>query len=158
MDNAKISPVYIITRNTKAIMAKDSAYYRSLILEDKNKKFDVHNPEYILDNNCLRYGSTLAGKKAAAQDILKCKSKLPIPVIPEKGVYMLPTSSARNKDCVWLSYYHITYYEQCDDKTYVGFHDGTGIYVNASEKTIDMQYKKTSQVIAMLNREVFFTA
>lgn len=150
------SPVYIIGRQTKAIMTKDSAYYRSRILEITRERHSVHSPEQIIDNTCLLYGSTMKGRRESVKDLLKLNSKIPVPVIPEKGVYLLPTSSSKNKDNVWFSFYHIDQYEQRDDKTYVAFHDGTGLYVNTSEAAFDMQYKRTSQIIAKLNRSFFF--
>src|SRR5699024_2614151 len=150
------SSVYIIGQQTKAILTKDSAYYRSRILEVSRERHSVYSSEQIIDHTCLLYGSTLNGRREFVKDLLKLNSKIPVPVIPEKGVYMLPTASSRNRDNVWLSFYHIDQYEQRDDKTYVAFHDGTGIYVNTSEATFDMQYKRTSQIIAKLNRSVFF--
>ncbi|QKY70453.1 competence protein ComK [Lentibacillus sp. CBA3610] len=148
--------IYIISRRTKAIMTKDSAYYRSRISEIAQDRHSVHSPEQIIDHTCLLYGSTLEGRRESVKDLLKLNSKVPIPVIPDKGVYMLPTSSSKNKDNVWLSFYQIDYFEQRDDRTYVVFHDGTGLYVNTSEATFDMQYKRTSQLIAKLNRSLFF--
>lgn len=156
MGDRSSSSVYIITQQTKAILTKESAYYRSQILEVQRERNSIFRPEQIIDHTCLLYGSTLAGRRAAVKGILKINSKVPVPVIPGKGVYLLPTSSTKNKDCVWLSYYHIDNYEQRDDKTYIAFSDGTGLYVNISESTFDLQYKRTSQVIAKQNRSVFF--
>lgn len=151
-----MTSVFIVTQATKAIITKDSSYYRSLILEGPNERHSLHKPEQVLDNSCLLYGSTLAGRRTAAKDILKINNKIPVPVIPDKGVYMLPTSSAKSKDCVWLSYSHIEFFEQRDNKTFIAFNDGSGLYVNASESTIDMQYKRTSQLIVRLNRFILF--
>ncbi|ASN04100.1 competence protein ComK [Virgibacillus necropolis] len=151
-----MTSVFIITRATKAIVSKESSYYRSLILESKNERHSLHKPEQIIDNTCLLYGSTLEGRRTAAKDILKITSKIPVPVIPDKGVYMLPTSSTKNKERVWLAYHHIDFYEQRNDKTFVAFTDGSGLYVNASETTIDMQYKRASQLIVKLNRSTLF--
>ncbi|MGY0691265.1 competence protein ComK [Virgibacillus sp. FSP13] len=150
--------IYEITQQTKAIMGKDSAYYRARILEvgQIKDKLSIHKPEKILQNSCLTNGSTLVGRRTAVKQILKTSSKLPIPVIPEKDVFMLPTASTKSKDCVWLSFYHIEYYEQRDNRTYVSFYDGSGIYINSSESTIDMQIKKASQVITKMNRPAAF--
>ncbi|SFB26939.1 competence protein ComK [Lentibacillus halodurans] len=156
MEGSFSSPVYIIGQQTKAVMTKDSAYYRSRILEVHRERHSVHRPEQIIDHTCVLYGSTLEGRRESVKDLLKLNSKVPVPVIPEKGVYMLPTSSSKNKDNVWLSFYHIDYFEQQDDRTYVKFHDGTGLFVNTSETSFDMQYKRTSQIIAKLNRSLFF--
>ncbi|WP_106496092.1 competence protein ComK [Lentibacillus sp. Marseille-P4043] len=152
------SLIYEITQQTKAIMRKDSAYYRARILEagQTKDKLCIHKPEKILQNSCLINGSSLLGRRTAVKQILKTRSKLPIPVIPEKDVFMLPTASTKSKDCVWLSFYHIEYYEQRDNRTYVSFYDGSGIYVNSSENTIDMQIKKASQVITKMNRPSTF--
>src|SRR5690625_96293 len=140
-----INFVYTITYHTKEIMHKESPYYRSLILEGARERFVIHKPEEIIDYNCLIYGTTMEGRKIAVQRILKITSKLPIPISPEKGFYMIPTASTKNKDCVWLAYHHIKSYEQRDDKTYIAFYDGTGIFVNISENAFDMQYKRMSQ-------------
>lgn len=148
--------VYTMTFQTKAIMNKESGYYRSRILEGKRERYAIHKPEQIIENNCLIYGSTLEGRKAAVKDILKSSSKLPIPIAPERGLYMIPTASAKKMDCVWVAYHHIDFYEQRDDKTYIAFTDGSGIYVNTSVSTFDMQYKRMSQVIVHLNRPVIF--
>ncbi|MFD1036823.1 competence protein ComK [Virgibacillus byunsanensis] len=153
-----MTAVYIITQQTKAIMTKDSSYYKARILEGQTERYSIHKPEQILDNSCLLYGSTLHGRKEAVKEILKSSSKLPVPVIPDKGVYMLPSSSTKNKDCIWFSYYQIDFYEQRDAKTYVAFNDGTGIYANVSRSAFDSQFKRTSQIIAHQHRSIFFGA
>lgn len=150
------SSCYIISQQTKAIMTKDSVYYRSRILEVPRERHSVRSPEQMIDHTCLLYGSTLKGRQEAAKDILRLNSKVPVPAIPDKGVYMMPTHSLRSKDNVWFSFYHIDYFEQRDNRTYVAFHDGTGIYVNTTESRFDMQYKRTSELIAKLNRPFFF--
>ncbi|WP_010531609.1 competence protein ComK [Lentibacillus jeotgali] len=156
MEGDFASPIYIITEHTKAILTKESAYYRSRILEESQERNTVLSPEKIIDNTCILYGSTLQGRRDSVKGLLKLNSKVPIPVIPEKGIYMLPTCASKNKDNVWFSFYHIDSFEQRDNGTYVSFHDGTGLFVNASETTFDMQYKRTSQLIAKLNRSFFF--
>ncbi|MBP2076184.1 competence protein ComK [Oceanobacillus polygoni] len=149
--------LYIISPETKAIMRNsESSYYRSKVLEGKDEKISIHRPEQIIDNSCLLYGSDLKGRKEAVQKILCTTSKLPVPISPTRGVFMFPTSSIKNKDCVWIAFHHVKFYEQRDDKTYIGFIDETGIYVNVSENTIDTQYKRTSQVIVHYNRRVLF--
>lgn len=149
------SPIYVITPKTKAIITKGSSYYHSLILETGRKRTSIYKPQCIIDHSCEINGSTLIGRRNAAGKILKTRSKLPIPVAPHKDVYMLPTASIKNNDCVWISYYHIYDYEQRDDKTFIAFHDGSGLYVNASVSAIDMQFKRTSHVIAQMNHPFF---
>ncbi|SFE10446.1 competence protein ComK [Lentibacillus persicus] len=148
--------VYIISRKTKAIMKKDSTYFRSRILESGKEIESVYSPEQIIDHSCLLYGSTLDGRRKSAQKILKLHSKVPLSVVPDKGVYMLPTNASRSKENVWLSYYHIKEFEQHDNRTYVTFQDGSGMYVSTSETSLNKQSERTGALIAKLNRSFIF--
>ncbi|WP_077329275.1 competence protein ComK [Virgibacillus siamensis] len=156
MTVAGVSPVYIINQHTKAILMKDSSYYRSLILDNQGERHSKYWPEEIIDHSCLPYFSSLEGRRKSVKKLVKIHNKVPIPVIPGKGVYMLPTASAKSMDCVWLSYYQIERYEQQGDKTYVEFRDGTGLYINTSEKAFDKQFQRTGDVIARMSRSIFF--
>lgn len=148
--------IYEITHNTKAIITKETAYTRARIL-DKGRVRDVHyKPEEILEHNCLRHGVSLDGRRDSVRKILQIYNKLPVPVIPQLGVYLLPTASIKSKDCVWISYYHNDYFEQRDEKTYISFTDGTGLYVNTSATKFDMQRKRTSELIAHDHRITVF--
>ncbi|MEC5424511.1 competence protein ComK [Virgibacillus sp. C22-A2] len=152
----RASSVYIISPLTKAILTTESTYYRSLILEKNTKKKSIYTAEQIIDHNCLLDVSSIEGRRTVVKSILNASSKLPIPVSVEQGLYMLPTASTKNKDRVWLAYEHIEAYEQDGENTYITFRDGSGIYVNISQRAIDMQYKRASQVIVALNRPVIF--
>lgn len=145
-----------ITRDTKAISLCDTGYYRSKIFEKDEKYYSVRSPIALLDDGCIAGGASLEGREVAVRKILNSRSKLPIPVDPENGIYMLPTLSKRNKDCVWLSYYQIDKYEQIDERTLIVFKDGSTIYAKVSEAVLDLQFKRTSQVIAQLNSDKLF--
>jgi len=150
------TPMYTITKHTKAIITKDSSYYRTKILVGYKDRYTILKPEEILRSSCLVYGVSMVGRIEAAKDVLNINSKVPFAVCRDKAIYMIPTVSAKNKDCVWISYFHIDFYEQRDDKTYIGFTDGTGLFVNVSESQFDMQYKRTGQLIAHDHRSVIF--
>lgn len=147
---------YLITTETKAIVKKDSSYYRSLVLEGTDTKRMIHNSEQIIDDSCLAYGSSLEGSKRSAAKILKSTKKLPVTICSKRGIYFFPTSSINNRDCVWLAYHHIHDYTQTDNKTYIQFINGSGIYVNTSTYTIDNQMKRTSELIVQLNWDLLF--
>lgn len=148
--------LFSITRETKAIYLCDTGYYRSKIFEKNETFYSVRSPMRILDDDCLGHGSSLEGREKAVEKILKTRSKLPVPVNPDKGIYLFPTLSKRNKDCIWLSYYQIDDYDEVNDRTLVTFQDGTYLYVKVSEAVLDLQFKRTSQVIAQLNRDKIF--
>ena len=148
--------VYKICRETKAILSKDHSCYGSLILEGPREIYSIHRPEKILDVNCLSNGSSLKGRQEYAQKVLKTKVKVPIPVYPRNGIFMVPTKSMRSRDCGFLSYYQIKHFEPNGKGTYVHFFDGSGIVVNISQSSFNMQYKKTGQLIANHHRNKFF--
>ncbi|UJL45955.1 competence protein ComK [Virgibacillus sp. NKC19-16] len=150
------APVYIIGKQTKAIMRKDATYYRTQILEEGRKRHSSYTLEYILDQSCKAFASSLKGRKDAVKEILNSASKLPIPIDTDSNIYMMPTTSLKNKDCVFLAFHQIKFYVERDDKTFIGFHDGSGIYVNASYNTVDMQHKRASQLILYFNRSNIF--
>ncbi|WP_249869295.1 competence protein ComK [Oceanobacillus saliphilus] len=148
--------LYLVSKDTKAIMPAQSSYFRTKVLEGNTEKLSVHRAEQIIDNSCIIHGANLIGRKETVKNILNSTSKLPVPISPERGIFMFPTASDKNKDCVWVAFHHVKNYVQKGSKTYIEFYDGTGILVNASEKTIDSQYKRTSQVIVHYNRRMLF--
>lgn len=150
-----IRPAYIISKKTKAIITKHSNYHRALILEENNiEKLSIHKPEQIISNSCIVHGVTFAGRMPAVERILNTTIKLPIPISVAVGIYLIPTASLKNEDCVLIAYHQIDQYEERNGKTFISFYDGTGIYVNTSINSFDSQYKRTSQVIVHLNRGV----
>lgn len=62
---------------------------------------------------------------------------------------MFPTSSMKNKECVWLSYYQINCNEERNNKTYIMFKDGTYFY-------FENQFTRTSKVIAVMNGPLYW--
>lgn len=145
--------IYKITRKTIALIHKNSNYYQTRIIERDLTKRSIFSMEQILDKSCISYGAGIIGRREAAKNILQTNINLPVSVGPTEGVYMFPTASRTNKNCVYLSYYHIKYYEQRDHKLYVGFHNGTGLYIKVSLHTFDIQIKKTAQLIAANQRK-----
>lgn len=145
-----------ITKDTKAIFFCDTGYYRSKILESNEEVCSVRCPVTLLADSCIDYMASLEGREVVAEEILNSRHKLPIAVSPKHGIYFFPTLSKRNRDCAWFSYYHIANYYEVDNRTLVVFTDNTFIYVQASVLVFDRQFKRTSQLIAQLNRDLIF--
>ncbi|MBN6205346.1 competence protein ComK [Ralstonia pickettii] len=145
--------VYKITKQTQAILTKHSPYYRSEIWEEGRRRHSLHSPLKIIKENC---SGRFEERTALAQTALQSSSKLPIVISPEEKIYMFPTESIRGKNLILLSYHQIKDYIERDNRTYIEFLDGTGIYVKASAHIIDQQYKKTGQLIVYDHREQLF--
>lgn len=147
--------LYKITRETKAIKLKRTGYFNSIIWHGTKRKYSIYEPIEIIQENCIKNGSSLEGRLESVRRILNSRTKLPIPVIPEYGVFMVPTMSARNEHCVWFSYYHIKHYKKKGKMTRVKLSNDIGLYVKVSANQFDLQVKRTSQVIANLLRPMF---
>src|SRR5690625_1548493 len=111
------TPMYTITKHTKAIITKDSPYYRTKILVGYKDRYSILKPEEILRNSCLAYGVSMEGGIEVAKNVLNINSKVPFAVCRDKAIYMIQTATAKKKDCVWISKLHIAVYEQRYHKT-----------------------------------------
>ncbi|WP_217586432.1 competence protein ComK [Lentibacillus saliphilus] len=147
---------YLISRNTKAILAHDSPYYKARIFEREEPENVIKSPQVILEENCIIYGSSLHGRRESVKKLLGLKYKVPIPVDPKKDVFFFPTAASRNKDCVWLAYYQIQNFREEGDRLKVQFLDGTCLLINVSLHAFSQQYLKTAQVITMMSRPSFY--
>jgi len=143
---------YKINEKTQALMKVDENYYRTKIIEEDGIKYSPLSPLKILDENCIMNGASLEGRTQTVKEILNSKSKLPIPVLLQKGIYMFPTTSAKNSNCIWLSYYQIKQYVQNGKQALVYLSDDKSIDVKTSWNQLDSQIKRTSQVIAYFHR------
>lgn len=139
---------YIISNKTLAITSIESNYYRTKIYEEDDVIYSKESPLTIIENSCLHYGSSLQGRKDASKHILKSNSKLPITITPHHKLFILPTKSHRNKECVWFSYYHVEDYIKIEDRLAVLLSNYNVMNINISFNQFDMQMKRTSQLIA----------
>ena len=148
--------IRLISPETKAVSWSDSAYFQSEMLEKEKTVKSKYSPLKIIDFTCMINGSTLKGRNEAVKRILNAATKLPVPISPQRGIYMFPTAAAKSPQCIWLAFEHIKGYEERNAMTYIEFNDGTGLFTEASLNTIDSQYKRTSHLIVQLNRKILF--
>lgn len=139
---------YKISAKTQAIMNVDQNYYKTKIIEEDAVAYSPFTPVKLIDYNCTENGASLDGRAQTVKKILGIKSKLPIPILHQAGIYMFPTTSVKNKDCIWLSYYHIKKYVQHGKQAMIYLADNSSILINISLNQLDLQIKRTSQVIA----------
>lgn len=129
--------------------------YRTKIIEEDQVIYSTETPLAIIAESSTENGSAIGGRMETVKAILKTNSKLPSPISPYAGIYFFPTTSARNKKCVWFSYYQIKNYYRVRDKVAVLLYGGRIIIVNTSYNQFDLQYKKTSQIIAYYHRLLY---
>lgn len=142
--------MYVINPNTIALQRANLGYFRTKIIELNASKTSQFSISEILKHSCNVYGSSYVGRRDFSSYVLQSNYKLPIPIYPEGGVYLLPTSSQQNPNCIWLSYYHIENYRSEGKLTALQLSNQQQMYIDVTYKQFDNQMKRTSQVIAQL--------
>lgn len=148
---------YYINAETQLLMKMDDGKYRTKIVEEDRTIESDCDPLKIIDENCTFSGASLEGRFATVRRILNSRTNLPIPVHLYEGVYLFPTISTSNDDCIWISYFHISKYEPFGNRAAITFHNDQRIVLNISYNRLDQQIKRTSQVIAYYYRLLHFT-
>lgn len=144
--------MYIITKDTQSIQCVEEGIYRSKISEVEGVKYSKYSPEKIVDFNCTINGASLQGRVETVMRILGSRTKLPIPVNPKVGMFMFPTCSMKNSDCIILSFFHVKQYVPHGKYANIKLFDKSQLVVKTSINQFDLQMKRTSQVIAYFYR------
>jgi competence protein ComK len=156
MDHPVVKNNYVLSRRTLAVIPRENHEYRTRILEQDSEINSKQSPIFLLNQTCIKYGSTFDGRRKSTRILLKTDKKIPIPVIPQLGVYMIPTAAAASKRCVWLSYYRIKEYKEHNEQTIIFFDDGSYLPIDTPKKSFQRQYFLAGQLVAQLNRELLF--
>lgn len=145
---------YKISQKTFAIIPSNHLEYKSLILESGREILCNQTPQQIIEESCIFFGASYIGRRTATASILRTNKKNPIPVSPFHHIYMLPTSSFKNKHCVWIAYYKIDSYVEQNSQTLVTFDDESTLPLDTSVASFHKQFSRTSIVIAQLFKRV----
>lgn len=141
---------YVVNQKTKAILINADPHYPTKILEDHQVVYCRQTPKEIVNQSCLLGGSTLRGRRLAMEKMLHTKSKLPIPVKPNEGIFLFPTRSPRSVYCEWISFFHVKQF--CEIKGTQGstvyFTDDSELHVPTSGFSVRRQMQLTGLAIA----------
>jgi len=143
---------YIINEQTQAIATVRLGDNRTKIYEMNNVMFSKTNPLTILKNSCEKFGYSLLSWRELIEKQLQRSSKLPIPISPSKGIFFVPTTSDRNEQCVWVSYYHVNSYFEENKQLNIVLQDGQSILSDISLNQFKLQLKRTCIIIAYFYR------
>lgn len=139
---------YIIHERTYALTMVDSNYFRTKVIETNDVLYLKEDPLTIIKNSCEHYGYAFSTWNTIVKQILQRNSKLPVPILPSKGLFYVPTTSYRNKQCAWISYYQIAHYMQNNNNLKIILQNGHTIVSDISLNQFKLQLKRTSLVIA----------
>lgn len=144
---------YIINRKTLAIFPCEND--KSLVYEGTEMFVVNSTPNNIIKRNCLRYGSTYAGRLKSAEEVTGSRYKTPIILSGSNRLIFFPTSSPRLKSVAWISMRNVdkVYYNALKHVTTITFCNDIIIEVNASLNIINNQLFKSMQLEAFLKKK-----
>ena len=125
---------FLIKEKTIALKKIDK---KTIIYDvDKVRVINKHIKQ-VLEFNCLFYGSSYIGSRKCAQEILKVKYKVPIPLEINKNIILIQLDSIRNKDCLFLVTNKILDYEYTSSKLKINCLNNYIFYVNISQYSFE---------------------
>lgn len=135
---------YIINENTCALVPINE--YRTRVYE-LEKKFEVaENILKILNDSCLKYGSSYAGRASATKYAIGYTHKAPICLNEYTLNIFFPTKSPRSIDCAWISYNNLYIYSKNGKECNITFKNNVTISINVSYLTIQNQLFRSSRL------------
>ncbi|WP_078409119.1 competence protein ComK [Priestia abyssalis] len=136
-----------ICSDTMAVMYYPDTQYQTLILEVNGAYLTSTSPEKLIDEACLKHGSSYEGRRQAVIHVLQYWKRTPFPIAPLLGIYAFPSASSRDRDCVWLFLEHTLQFSPDPanhQHSIARFRNGKELGVKASARFLDTQYARTS--------------
>ncbi|MBM7647586.1 competence protein ComK [Bacillus ectoiniformans] len=138
----KSSSIYVITPQTMLVEPRPygTKIYSWVIEEDTSFLLPV-KPTILIKQSCLAYGSTYEGRRDATKLVSSLATKTPILI---EGMYLFPTLSPANRECIWVSLNHIDHSVSNGMKhTDLLFKNGVRRTLALSNRSFQSQIKKT---------------
>jgi len=136
---------YKISESTMFISPYFHVDFRSKIIDEKGIFLTSKRPKDLLEEACIRDGSSFDGKRKAVIQKLNYKVRTPIPVSPNDFIYAFPTTSFLSYECKWFFANTIIDIRPLDENTSeIEFRNGYRMKCNLSTKLLNKQREKTA--------------
>lgn len=99
-------------------------------------------PIDIIEGICNRYGMSGYGSIQAIKQTLKIHQKCPILVHPILQIYLFPTVSMKDQNCIWINSKRIQKLINHDYQTEIKFIDHSSILCNVGIRSIKKQINR----------------
>lgn len=146
---------YLIHKGTMAldpIKLENDAMGTRVIEEDGELIVNLSTTE-IMEDSCLRYGSSYKGRKDATQRLIHINRKPPIAVCTNNGYYFFPSTSPTHEACSWFSKSHIAYFQKVAyNQSEILFTNEKKYVFSISKNTLEVQLSRTTLLQSVLNR------
>lgn len=141
---------YEINSSTLAIIPIDEN--NSKVMEEEAEYFVTKSSTNIIENSCMYFGSTLAGRNEGTKNLIGGTYKLPIVIEESRDIIFFPTSSPRLNECCWLSLNNLVDYEKADKYSLVKFKNGTVLNTDISIFSLENQVLRASRLENVLRK------
>ncbi|MBS4177440.1 competence protein ComK [Lederbergia citrea] len=74
------------------------------IYEFEEKYLSQDKPIQIIKRSCDYFGCSFDGRREGTRKLINITHKVPIIVDPHTSIYLFPTTSPFNPDCIWISH------------------------------------------------------
>jgi competence protein ComK len=143
----KLSDDYLISATTMAITACAHPSYHSKIIDFFGEYYASKDPIDLIEEACLRNGSTYEGRRKSIVYLFRYEKRTPIPISPLHNVFAFPTASTNHFHCTWLFLHHILQIVPHPTKinqSIVTFRNNAQLTVHATPKFLKSQRQKTA--------------
>lgn len=109
-------------------------------------------PIDIVKESCYSFGSNYEGRKAAARRLIGVTHKVPIAISP--FIYLFPTASPENPECIWIAHEHIVDYKKGDTSStsIIKFSNNQLYPLPISTRSLQNQLIRTMMLKSKLSR------
>ncbi len=110
-------------------------------------------PVQILEQRCLKYGSTMRGRMEAACMLLGIRQKPPVLISEATGEIWFGTTSMKDKSCEWYSYHHLLHIVSRNGRTEVLFMNGISVETDTDVRILRRQMERCEHLLRILSDE-----
>ena len=142
---------YEFNKGTLAIVPNEEN--SCLVYEDEERYIISDSTFHVMEESCKYFGSTYAGRKDSAKEILGAEYKVPIVIEDTSNMVVFPTTSPLSKDCAWISLNRVKKFEKIDsNNTKIIFDNNKEIIIDCSYRSIENQISRASRLDFILRK------
>ena len=143
---------YLINENTILLMSYND---KTKVLENNISYLINLKIIDIIDESCKYYGSSYKGRVSASNYLLGISYKVPIILSEYNEIIMFPTSSQRDKNCIWINYSYVKNFYSLNNKVIIEFKNSKKIELDISKSVINNQILKSSRLESILKSKKY---
>jgi competence protein ComK len=107
----------------------------------------------VIESLCNQYGLSKNGSITAIKNTLKIYQKCPVLVHPILQIYLFPTLSMQDKECLWINSKQIEKVKCQEFRTVIIFKDKTQILCNVGIRSIKKQMDRCRRMEDRINKQ-----